>query len=201
MKEMTSRDASLPEWVHNHTKMHTPARTGGHTPGSTGRKAQAWSFDFMASVTIFFLILVVLFFVWEYTAYQNADQMIFNDMENRALNTVDTIIRVKGFPEYWSESDVEIIGLASEENVLNESKIVMLVNMDYDEARRILGISGYNFFFQLLYLNGTQSYSNGTALMTGIDPTGLSNSTAVVPIERYILFDHRVARLSFILWR
>ena len=64
-------------------------------PGSA-RRGQVWSFDFMASVTIFFLILVVLFFVWEYTAFQNTDQMIFNDMENRALRTVDTIIRVRG---------------------------------------------------------------------------------------------------------
>ncbi len=162
---------------------------------------QAWSFDFMASVIIFFLILMVLFFVWEYTSFQNTDQMVFNDMESKALNTVDTIIRVKGFPEDWNESSVEVIGLASEENVLNESKILMFVNMDYGEVRRLLGVSGYNFFFQLLHLNDTQAYSNGTALVTGLDPTGLSNTTAVVPVDRYILFDHRVAKLRFILWR
>jgi hypothetical protein len=163
------------------------------------RRAQAWSFDFMASVTIFFLILVVLFFVWEYTAFQNTDQMVFNDMEDRALITVDTIIRVKGFPEDWNDSNVEVLGLASEENVLNESKILMLVDMDYQTAKRLLGIYDYNFYFQLVHLNDSQAYANGTALVTGLDPT--PNSTAVVPVERYILFDHKVAKLRFMLWR
>ena len=93
-------------------------------------KAQAWSFDFMASVVVFFMIISVLFFVWEYTTFQNEDQMLFNDMENNALTITDTIIRTRGFPEYWNESNVQIMGLASEENVLNETKILMFVQMD-----------------------------------------------------------------------
>jgi hypothetical protein len=164
-------------------------------------KGQAWSFDFMASVTIFFLILVVLFFVWEYAAFQNADQMIFNDMQDRAMTTVDTIIRVKGYPEDWNESSVEVLGLASDENILNESKILMFVGMDYPEAQRLLGISDYNFYFQLIHLNGSQSYANGTALVAGIDPTLYQNTTSIVPITRLVTFDHRVAKLRFMLWR
>ena len=164
-------------------------------------QGQAWSFDFLASVTIFFMVLIVLFFAWEYSVVQNTDQMIFNDMESRTLNTVDTMIRIKGFPEHWNETTVEVLGLASEENILNETKIVMLVNMDYDDVRRIMGLYPYQFYFQVLNLNNTQAESGGTALVTGLDPTVYTNSTAVVPVERYILFDHAVAKLRFMLWR
>jgi hypothetical protein len=165
------------------------------------RQGQAWSFDFLASVTIFFMVLIVLFFAWEYSAVQNTDQIIFNDMESRALNTVDTIIRTGGFPEHWNETTVEVLGLASEENILNETKIVMLVNMDYDDVRRIMGLHPYQFYFQVLNLNNTQAESGGTPLFTGLDPTVYTNSTAVVPVERYVLFDHAVAKLRFMLWR
>ncbi len=164
-------------------------------------KAQVWSFDFMASVLVFFMILAVLFFAWEYTTFQNEDQIIFNDMENSALTLADSIIRTRGFPEYWNESNVQVLGLASEENVLNETKILMFVQMDYDSAKRILGIPAYEFYFQLLRLNGTQARANSTDLLTGLDPTEFQNSTIIVPVERYILFESRVAKLRFMLWR
>jgi hypothetical protein len=165
-----------------------------------GYRGQAWSFDFIASVTVFFLIMIVLFFAWEYTTFQNTEQIVFNEMENMAMNTADSMIRTGGFPPDWNQSSVQILGLASEENLLNETKILMFVNMSYDDAKRILGIPSYEFYFQMVSLNNTQSQSSGTDLVMGLDPVGYQNSTMVVPIERYVLFDHRVAKLRFMLW-
>lgn len=164
-------------------------------------KAQVWSFDFAASVIVFFMIMSVLFFVWQYTTIQNEDQMLFNDMENSALTITDTLIRTRGFPEYWNASNVEILGLASEENVLNETKLLMFVQMGYDDSKRILGVPAYQFYFQVLHLNGTQATANGTELVAGLNPLDYPNSTTVVPLERYILFDSKVAKLRFMLWR
>jgi hypothetical protein len=164
-------------------------------------RAQAWSFDFMASVVVFFVILTVLFFAWEYVTFQNEDQMIFNDMENQALILADSLIRNKGFPEDWNETSVSVIGLAESENVLDENKILTFVQMDYDIAKTKLGVPAYEFLFRVRYLNDTQAQSGGVDLILGIDPTGILNTTMVVPVERYVLFDHRVAKLSFILWR
>ncbi len=164
-------------------------------------RGQAWSLDFVTSVTIFFMILLVLFFVWEYTSYQHTEQMMFNDMEERALGTVDTIIRVQGYPPQWSPSNVEILGLAMEENVLNQTKLIHFVGMDYQEAKRLLGIPGYHFYFRVGHLNGTLAELEGVPLETGLDPTSYTNSTVIVPVERYVLFDHRVARIKFMLWR
>ena len=184
-------------------KVYPSTRTRGYrqAPFCTNKRAQIWSFDFMASVVVFFMIMAVLFFVWEYTAIQNEDQMIFNDMENNALTLADNMIRTRGFPEYWNESNVHVLGLASEENVLNETKILMFVQMDYDHSKRILGIPAYEFYFQVLHLNNTQARANNTDLVQGLDPLGFQNSTIVIPIERYILFDSRVAKLRFMLWR
>jgi hypothetical protein len=177
------------------------AGTGRQASPCMNKRAQIWSFDFMASVVVFFMILTVLFFTWEYTTIQNEDQLIFNDMENNALTITDSMIRTRGFPEYWNDSNVQVLGLASEENVLNETKILMFVQMDYDSSRRVLGIPAYEFYFQVLHLNDTQAQANGTDLVQGLDPLLFQNSTIVIPIERYILFDSRVAKLRFILWR
>ncbi len=169
--------------------------------GCMFRKAQAWSFDFMASVIMFFMILTVLFFTWEYTSLQSNDHVMFNDMESSALTLADSMIRSRGFPRDWNGSNIQVLGLASEENVLNETKMLMFVQMDYGDAKRILGIPAYEFYFRILHLNGTQAWANNTELLTGLDPTVFQNSTMVVPIERCILFDHSVAKLSFMLWR
>ena len=164
-------------------------------------RGQAWSFDFISSVTVFFFVVITLFFVWNYTTYQNTEQMLFSEMENKAIITADTLIRTRGFPEDWNPSNVQLIGLAEEENVLNQTKLISFVTMDYSEAKRILGVPSYEFFFQVAHLNGSQASAQGTDLVIGTDPTGVANTTIVVPIERNILFDHKVAKMRFMLWR
>ncbi len=162
---------------------------------------QIWSLDFMSSVTVFFFILIVLFFTWDYATYQSTDQMIFNEMENRALTTADMIIRSRGFPEDWNESNVQVLGLAEEENILNQTKILTFVGMDYDVTRQIFGIPSFHYHFRITNLNGSIASLQGTDLVHGVDPAGYQNSTVVIPIERSVLFDSKVARLRFILWR
>lgn len=193
----------IPQGAQGHTLAGAGRHPEGHRQASFGSKmrAQLWSFDFMASVTVFFMILIVLFFVWEYTTFQNTEQIIFNEMENKAMGTADMLIRTSGLPRDWNETNVQVLGLASEESVLNETKLLMFVNMDYDNTKYILGIPSHEFYFQLVHLNGTQAQSQGTDLVLGLDPTLFQNSSIVIPIERHILFDHRVAKLRFMLWR
>jgi len=173
----------------------------GKAPSRANMRGQAWSMDFMSSVIVFFMIVIVLFFVWEYIVYQNTEQMIFNEMESKGMFIVDTIIRTPGYPVNWDAGNVEILGLATDENVLNESKLISFVSLDYDDSRRLMGVPSYNFFFQIVDLNGTQSQASGVDLVSGSDPVGMTNSTVVVPTERYVLFDHKVAKVRFILWR
>jgi hypothetical protein len=155
-------------------------------------KAQAWSLDFAVSVTIFFFMMAVLLFAWQYVSYQNQSQTAFNDMENLALGISDELIRTRGLPENWDDSTVEVLGLASEENFLNESKVLMFVQMDYDKSRRLLGITPYNYTFRVEQLNGSLIQSQGVDLSSG--------TSVVIPATRHVLYDSRVVRMEFALW-
>jgi len=163
-------------------------------------KGQVWSLDFAASVVIFFSVVVMILFSWNYTSAKHTEQMIFNEMESMSVGISDSLIRTKGYPEEWNKTNVQIIGLAQEENILNQTKILYFVNMSYDNSRATMDILNYNFYLGIRYLNETIITLNGTDLETGLHPSGFSNSTMIVPIERYMLFDHKVASLLFILW-
>ncbi len=163
-------------------------------------KGQVWSFDFAVSVVIFFSVVVMILFSWNYTAAKHTEQVLFNEMESKAVTLSDSLIRTSGFPKEWNSSDVQIIGLADDENILNETKILQLVSMPYDTIRATMGIMNYNFYLGVRYLNDTVIIMNGTALECGEDPSLYPNSTMIVPIERFMLFDHKVASLMFMLW-
>ncbi|MCK4532020.1 MAG: hypothetical protein KAT94_04065, partial [Candidatus Aenigmarchaeota archaeon] len=86
-------------------------------------KGQVWSLDFITSVLVFLVVLIPLFFVWNYVNIQNQQQILFDEVEILTLSISDSLIRTEGLPEDWNTSDVSTIGLSSEENVLNVTKV------------------------------------------------------------------------------
>ncbi|NIO19414.1 MAG: hypothetical protein GTN76_01360 [Candidatus Aenigmarchaeota archaeon] len=155
------------------------------------RKGQVWSLDFVTSLIIFFLVLVPLFFVWNYVNIQNMEQRTFDDIEVLALTTSDSLIRTKGVPENWNSSNVNVIGLADEENILNPTKVsefLSMGNINYNLTRNIL-TGKYDFFFGITDLNGTVY---GTIGNKPPDKT-------IVPVERYCLYNDRVVKIELTL--
>ena len=93
-------------------------------------RAQIWSMDFIASITIFILMFSVVVFSWNYINTQNTERSLFSDMQVLGLDVSDIIVRIPGNPEDWNESNVQSIGLATRENVLNETKVEQFISMD-----------------------------------------------------------------------
>ncbi|MEM7815533.1 MAG: hypothetical protein QXN71_00240 [Candidatus Aenigmatarchaeota archaeon] len=162
-------------------------------------KAQIWSMDFGASLLIFISAMVILLFAWSYVMQQNQQQILLNSMESTAMGISDSLVRQPGIPNEWNETTVETIGLAVRENVLNETKVGYFVNMDSETIKTILGISGYNFYFEIRYSNGTLAeVPGGSKAVTGNYPP--QSASFSVPSERYVIYDEKPARLKFILW-
>ncbi|MEM2955004.1 MAG: hypothetical protein QW625_03600 [Candidatus Nanoarchaeia archaeon] len=152
-------------------------------------KGQVWSLDFITSLIIFLFAFLVVFFIFSYLNAQSAQQAFFNDIESLSLSISDILVRTKGIPEDWNETNVIAIGLASEENALNETKIsyfFSMANSDYERTKAIL-TGGYDFYFSLTDINGTSYGSIGSK----------ENVSFVVPIERYCLYKNRVVKLEF----
>lgn len=155
------------------------------------RKAQVWSLDFITSVVIFLVVLIPLFFIWNYVNIQNQQQILFDEVETLTLSISDSLIRTEGFPKGWNNTSVNIIGLSLEENTLNTTKVSYFLTMgnnEYNRTRTIL-TGGYDFFFNLTDINGS-SYG-----IIGSKP----QDRMMVPIERYCLYNERIAKLEFAL--
>ena len=160
-------------------------------------KVQAWSTDFVASLVIFVLMFAVVLFTWHQTLYQTQQEIMLSKMQTLVYEISDSLIRMPGFPENWNQTNVEILGFAEEENILNTTKIGMFLSMDNDTIKSVLGIENYDFFFEILYPNGSVGEINGTPVIKGNSPV---NAAVLVSIERYVMFGNTPAKMRFILW-
>jgi len=118
-------------------------------------------------------------------------------MERTALLISDSLIRSPGVPESWNISTVEIIGLAKEENVLNETKVAFLLNLTNEQIKTLLGIEAYNFYIELRNSNNETLEVDGKPIIKGDYP---SNAHFVIPVERVVLFGNTISKLLLILW-
>jgi hypothetical protein len=120
-------------------------------------------------------------------------------MESAAMSASDSLVRQPGIPEGWNSANVTALGLASRENVLNETKLSEFLGMDHSEIKRLLGIANYEFYFEVRYPNGTLAgLPGGGQIQKGTYPSG---ATMVVPVERHALYMERPARMVLILWQ
>lgn len=161
------------------------------------RKGQIWSLDFAMSVMIFSLLIVMLFFSWSYLYNQNLRQLEFADIENMGLVVSDSLIRGQGVPADWNATNVQTIGLAETDNVLDTGKVVTFFSMNYLDARPLIGVSRYNYYIEMSDINGTLITYGGMNLTQGFYPSG---AVMVVPVERFVIYNSSLAKFRFILW-
>ena len=160
-----------------------------------GRKGQIWSMDFTVSLMIFLTALFSVMFAWNYISLDTLETQTMKDMQLKALALSDSLIRTPGLPSDWGQGDVQVVGLAREENVLNATKVDYFVSMsiyDYDRLRGLMDIGFYDFYFEVSDINGAV-YQNTTIPIS-------NTSVIVVPIERYAVYNDRIVKVRFIMW-
>ncbi|MBI4175675.1 MAG: hypothetical protein HY518_00585 [Candidatus Aenigmarchaeota archaeon] len=161
-------------------------------------KGQIWSIDFIMSMIVFFLAIALILFAWDYAIVQNESQVSFHGAESLALSVSDALVRTGGIPEGWDSSSVQVIGLASDENIMDPGKVDEFLDVDYNTSKRLLGIGRYEYYFEVMYANNSVLQDPpGRNLTKGLYP---ANATVVVPVERYVLYNTTISKLEFILW-
>jgi hypothetical protein len=155
-------------------------------------KAQMWSLDLAASLIIFFSAVIALVFAWNYMSAAIVQNQETDELQLKALTVSDSLIRTPGIPQDWNESNVISIGLADDDNLLNETKVQRFVNMSYDSARFLLDMSPYDFYFEVADINGTV-YENTTVPVS-------NQSSILVPVERYVLYGGRISKVKLLIW-
>lgn len=111
--------------------------------------------DFMFGLFIFIIILGYLTAVWTLNLSTIENNYVFDDMQRLAFQTTDLLIKSEGAPGNWEEiadiNDVNVIGLAESDRVINEQKLNRFKNLgaEYEKVKEILQIANYDFYFEL----------------------------------------------------
>lgn len=123
-------------------------------------KGQIIAGDFMISIGVFVIILMILLPAWFYVSSQARNSEDRKNMELMSVVISDTMMKTQGYPENWTAQTVKTFGFADSERNLNISKIKEFKKIDYITAKKILGISNYNFYIEF--------YDRGYNLTDGI---------------------------------
>jgi hypothetical protein len=82
---------------------------------------------------------------------------------------------------------------------LSEEKILEFLNLDYNATREKMNIEGIDFYFVLKELNNGIVKINGNETKTGKSPS--LNSTQIILVKRFVLYDEKERIVEFSLWK
>lgn len=119
------------------------------TKSQVSTKGQVSSVDLLVSILLFLMIFFALRGIWvNGTSTLLSDYETFN-MRTNANNAINVLLNTSGYPKNWTVQNVELIGLAKKSFILEEQKVDLFSQMDYETAREKMGLGGYDFYFDL----------------------------------------------------
>ena len=170
---------------------------------SSRKKGQAFSTEFLLAYLIFSLVLILAFYLWNTTTADIIESKNRYEIEDRAVDSAEKLLRTRGIPADWSLSDVESIGLADESRILNPGKVLNFIilmnssNSNYENNRWLLGIGKYDFYFNLTDINGTTMVINDTLCATGKKAV---NETSMITVQRTGLLENEITTIKITVW-
>lgn len=154
-------------------------------------KGQSVMSDFLIAIVILFIIIALSASIWNRSVSNLRLKEERTEMENLAISITDQLIRNFGIPGDWNKTNVMVIGLAKEDNVLDSEKVTNLINLEKDKTKTLLAVRNYNFIFRL------RNISENILVEYGDLPT---NAKEVVIVRRIILYKGRPSIMDFGLW-
>lgn len=149
-------------------------------------KGQIFTTDLAVALTVLLFILVIS--AASFGLIQNSlnTEEFYSEMQEKAVNASQVLVTTEGKPDVWPMTNnldgIDSIGLAKENNVLDENKVQTLVDwnaLKYEEIKEVLGLQKYDFYFRVEEMNGQ------TVKEFGIMP----EEQKTIVIERYVLFE------------
>lgn len=120
-------------------------------------KGQSVLFDFIFAVFLFFLTFGFIAGIWFSNQETVSREESLKEAQFLAFQTTEYLVREEGVPKNWEKGsidDVERIGLASKDRILDEEKVDKFVEWtndwnssatNYNKLKDLLGGYEYNF--------------------------------------------------------
>jgi hypothetical protein len=161
------------------------------------KKGQVAVLDLFVSALVFGILVATIMVTWNSYGVKIDKQLDYNTNLLRAYHISDLLTRFPGKPSFWGlqhalgPQDVEIIGLAKSDRILDTVKVISFKNMDYNESKQKLGISSYEYYFRVSKLDGSDF---SPAIESGIKD---NESEITVTLKRYVIYNETESILEF----
>lgn len=155
------------------------------------KKSQIVSTDLFFAVSVFVIIIAMIFFSWNLYYERIDERIIYGDMMANAFQVSDLLVKSKGTPSLWNSTNVSVVGLASSDRNISSQKLHSFINVPYDELKKLFNIERYEFYFRLKHLNGTPIDSHGKEF----------DGTYSINTRRYVIYENQKAIIDFRLWK
>ena len=106
-------------------------------------KGQFFAPDFLASMAMLGFMLTIFFVSWNTIIEHQLTDQEERELYKDSQRTVKTLISSEGAPTNWTSENIEVIGFAKEENVLNETKIREFKKLNYQEQQSLLRAANF----------------------------------------------------------
>lgn len=160
-----------------------------------GARGESMVIDLTFAVFIFLLVAFSLTSVWSNKAAESEKQIYEDGTLLLAERALDTLITSSGKPQDWETklfADVNVIGLAKSDRVLDEEKINKLIEFVVGEepVKQKLLIGETDYYFRLIDPSTGEAVKNsgGQFIKIGQKPTNLWLQTT---IKRPVVFGYK----------
>ena len=155
-------------------------------------KGQIVTTDLILALMIAVMIMVAINSQWGVMLKTVGDSEAKMAAEKAAYVSTFFLIDGPGYPANWNVSNVTIIGLAKDLNVIDQRKFIELMKIDNYTLPGMLGIPEFKVFINLTKTD------DRTINSTGLRPV-LPNTSAV--ILSYVSFNNTLSRLYVTVWK
>lgn len=156
------------------------------------KKAQAWGFDLIIALILFF-IGVTLLFLYIVNSPSTSKEKI-DDLNYEGENVISQILS-EGYPQDWNSTKFVQIGIITE-NKINETKLGFFYNLSTENYPLILSLfnTKYDFFFNL-----SQQIIIDNVSIKGIgkEPSSYTN---IIKITRFTIYKDKPVSAELLIW-
>jgi hypothetical protein len=164
----------------------------GHGTLLTSRKGQAWYADFMVGLLIFVSVLAI---------YYNLQSSFVDDNNNiedliADAKQIGASLMTSGYPANWTNSTVQRIGILDGGTRLDNAKLLMFSQMNYNQTRSLFRTS---FDYVVYFYDGNRTLvlpNNLTYI--GSLPT---NATKEFKVVRLPVLNSTIVQMEVHVWQ
>lgn len=164
------------------------------------KKAQAWSIDLIAGITIFLIAITSYFIFVNNLPKENNLSNIYDE----AVIVSDKLLSI-GSPENWTYQNIEQPGITDGEYRLNSSKLKNLSAIEYSRLKLLLNTK-YDFliYFQdkdknTLNISGIK-YISKTHSLNKTNIEEIEDTKNMISIRRFLVYNKSIVQMVLYSW-